>query len=288
MTAVYKRELRSYFTSMVGYVFIAILIFFVGIYFMAYNLFGGYPSFGYVLLSCTIIFMVAVPILTMRSMAEDRRNKTDQLLLTSPVSITGVVLGKYFAMLTVLLLPCLVFCFCPLIILANGSATLASDYASILMFFLMGSVCVAVGLLVSSLTESQVIAAIGTFGAVLLLLLWKSLMSFIPSSAWASLVGMLLIALLLGVVLNALTGNYLLSTIIAALAMAAEFVVFLARRSLFEDLLPNVLGKFSITDAFSTFADYQLFDFSGLILYLSLDFLLVFITVQLIQRRRYC
>ena len=84
MTAVYKRELRSYFTSMVGYVFIAILIFFVGIYFMAYNLFGGYPSFGYVLLSCTIIFMVAVPILTMRSMAEDRRGKTDQLLLTSP------------------------------------------------------------------------------------------------------------------------------------------------------------------------------------------------------------
>ena len=123
---------------------------------------------------------------------------------------------------------------------------------------------------------------------MLLLLLWKSLMSFIPSSAAASLVGMLLIALLLGVVLNALTGNYVLSTIVAAVAMAAEFVVFLARRSLFEDLLPNVLGKFSITDAFSNFAQYQLFDFSGLILYLSLDFLLIFITVQLIQRRRYC
>lgn len=288
MIAIYKRELGAYFHSMTGYICAAFLIFCVGIYFMATNLFSGYPSFSYALNSSLFIFMLTTPILTMRSMAEDRRNKTDQLLLTSPVSVTGVVLGKYFAMLTVLLLPCLVFCFCPLIILANGSATLASDYASILMFFLMGSVCVAVGLLVSSLTESQVIAAIGTFGAVLLLLLWKSLMSFIPSSAWASLVGMLLIALLLGVVLNALTGNYLLSTIIAALAMAAEFVVFLARRSLFEDLLPNVLGKFSITDAFSTFADYQIFDFSGLILYLSLDFLLIFITVQLIQRRRYC
>lgn len=288
MIAIYKRELGAYFHSMTGYICAAFLIFCVGIYFMATNLFSGYPSFSYALDSSLFIFMLTTPILTMRSMAEDRRNKTDQLLLTSPVSVTGVVLGKYFAMLTVLLLPCLVFCFCPLIILANGNATLASDYASILMFFLMGSVCVAVGLLVSSLTESQVIAAIGTFGAVLLLLLWKSLMSFIPSSAWASLIGMLLIALLLGVVLNALTGNYLLSTIIAALAMAAEFVVFLARRSLFEDLLPNVLGKFSITDAFSTFADYQLFDFSGLVLYLSLDFLLVFITVQLIQRRRYC
>lgn len=288
MIAIYKRELGAYFRSMTGYICAAFLIFAVGIYFMATNLFSGYPSFSYALNSSLFIFMLTTPILTMRSMAEDRRNKTDQLLLTSPVSITKVVLGKYFAMLTVLALPCLVFCLCPLIILANGNATLASDYASILMFFLMGSVCVAVGLLISSLTESQVIAAIGTFGAVLLLLLWKSLMSFIPSSAEASLVGMLLIALLLGVVLNALTGNYVLSTIVAAVAMAAEFVVFLARRSLFEDLLPNVLGKFSISDAFSNFAEYQLFDFSGLILYLSLDFLLVFITVQLIQRRRYC
>ena len=94
------------------------------------------------------------------------------------------------------------------------------------MFFLMGSVCVAVGLLVSSLTESQVIAAIGTFRRRVAAAALKSLMSFYPSSAWASLVGMLLIALLLGVVLNALTGNYLLSTIVAAVAMAAEFVVF--------------------------------------------------------------
>ena len=124
--------------------------------------------------------------------------------------------------------------------------------------------------------------------AVLLLLLWQSLVSFIPSSATASFIGALLIALLLGVVLNALTGNWLLSTIIAAVAMAAELVVFLVRHALFEDLLPNVLGKFSITNAFSNFADYQLFDFSGLILYLSLIFLLVFITIQLIQRRRYC
>ena len=182
MTAVYKRELRSYFTSMVGYVFIAILIFFVGIYFMAYNLFGGYPSFGYVLLSCTIIFMVTVPILTMRSMAEDRRGKTDQLLLTSPVSLTGIVLGKYLAMVTVLLVPILLICFCPLIIAMNGSATLTADYAAILAFFCMGCVYIAVGMFVSALTESQIIAAVGTFAALLVLYLWTDLVSFLPDS----------------------------------------------------------------------------------------------------------
>mgnify|MGYP002562765920 CR=1 FL=1 len=189
MTAVYKRELRSYFTSMVGYVFIAILIFFVGIYFMAYNLFGGYPSFGYVLLSCTIIFMVAVPILTMRSMAEDRRGKTDQLLLTSPVSLTGIVLGKYLAMVTVLLVPILLICFCPLIIAMNGSATLTADYAAILAFFCMGCVYIAVGMFVSALTESQIIAAVGTFGLLLVLYLWDGLLVTLQITVLAVLLG---------------------------------------------------------------------------------------------------
>lgn len=288
MIAVYKRELGAYFHSMTGYICCAFLVCCVGIYFMAANLFSGYPSFAYALNSSLFIFMLTTPILTMRSMAEDRRSKTDQLLLTSPVSVAKMVLGKYFAMLTVLALPCLLFCLCPLIIKLNGTATLAVDYATLLMFFLLGSVCIAVGLLVSSLTESQVIAAIGTFGAVLFLLLWNSLVSYIPSSAAASLVGFLLLAVLLGVVIHALTGNYLVSGIVTAVAVAAEVIVYLVQRSRFDDLLPTLLDKFSVTEAFSNFASYHLFDFTGLILYLSLDFLLVFITVQLIQRRRYC
>ena len=288
MIAVYKRELGAYFHSMTGYICCAFLICCVGIYFMAANLCSGYPSFAYALNSSLFIFMLTTPILTMRSMAEDRRSKTDQLLLTSPVSVAKMVLGKYFAMLTVLALPCLLFCLCPLIIKLNGTATLAVDYATLLMFFLLGSVCIAVGLLVSSLTESQVIAAIGTFGAVLFLLLWNSLVSYIPSSAAASLVGFLLLAVLLGVVIHALTGNYLLSGIVTAVAAAAEVIVYLVQRSRFDDLLPTLLDKFSVTEAFSNFASYHLYDFTGLILYLSLDFLLVFITVQLIQRRRYC
>ena len=231
MTAVYKRELRSYFTSMVGYVFIAILIFFVGIYFMAYNLFGGSPSFGYVLLSCTIIFMVAVPILTMRSMAEDRRGKTDQLLLTSPVSLTGIVLGKYLAMVTVLLVPILLICFCPLIIAMNGSATLTADYAAILAFFCMGCVYIAVGMFVSALTESQIIAAVGTFAALLALYLWTDLVSFLPDS------------------------------------------------------LAQLLSSFDFQGVLDNFAYYSVFDLGGLLLYLSMAAVFVFLTVQVLQRR---
>lgn len=182
MFAIYKRELRSYFTSMVGYVFIAAVLFFAAVYFMVYCLNYGYSKFGYVLQSATLIFMVAIPILTMRSMAEERRSRTDQLLLTAPVSTTAIVLGKYFAMVTVLAIPMLVLCTCPLVILTAGSTNLAADYASILAFFLMGCVFIAVGMLVSSLTESQIIAAVGTFAILLILYLWDGLAGFLPGT----------------------------------------------------------------------------------------------------------
>lgn len=287
MTAVYKRELRSYFTSMVGYVFIAILIFFVGIYFMAYNLFGGYPSFGYVLLSCTIIFMVAVPILTMRSMAEDRRGKTDQLLLTSPVSLTGIVLGKYLAMVTVLLVPILLICFCPLIIAMNGSATLTADYAAILAFFCMGCVYIAVGMFVSALTESQIIAAVGTFGILLLLYLWDGLVGFLPSTAQGSLIGLLVALILLCFLINALSDNWKVTAGVLVIGAAALLAFYLRDSSAFANLLPDVLGKFSLLSAFDSFSNDHVFDVPGILLYVSISALLVFLTVQVIQKRRW-
>ena len=120
MLAIYKRELKSYFQSMTGPVFVAFLIGFTGIYFMAYNMMSGYPYFSYSLSGALIVFLVGVPLITMRSFSEERKNKTDQLLLTAPVSLGKVVLGKYFAMVTVIAIPNLVFCVFPLIIKSQG------------------------------------------------------------------------------------------------------------------------------------------------------------------------
>ena len=188
MTAIYRRELRSYFNGMIGYVFVAVVVFFIGIYFMANNLYYGDPRFSVTLVNVMVVFLVAIPVLTMKSMAEERRSRTDQLLLTAPVSLTAVVLGKYLAMVTVLAIPLALSCFCPLIIAANGSSSLASDYAAILAFFLMGCVFVAIGLFLSALTESQIIAAVGTFASLLVLYLWDALMSFLPD-ALANILG---------------------------------------------------------------------------------------------------
>ena len=175
MKAVYKKELKAYFQSIIGCVFIAFLIAFTGIYFMAYNMTTGYPYFSYTLSGSLIVFIVGIPLITMRSFAEERKNKTDQILLTAPVSLWKVVVGKYLAMVTVIAIPNLIFCIFPLIIKLQGTAYLTVDYISILMFFLLGCVFAAIGMLLSALTESQIIAYIGTFGIFLILYLWDGI-----------------------------------------------------------------------------------------------------------------
>lgn len=183
MKAIYKRELRSYFQSMIGYVFIAFLALFVGIYFLAYNLNGGYPYFSYCLYGVSFILMIAVPVLTMKCFAEERKNKSDQLLLTSPVSLTEIVVGKYLAMVTVFLISMLLFCFYPLVIKMNGTAYLKVDYLAMFAFFLLGCVYISIGMFLSALTESQIIAAISTFGVLMVLWLWEGIASLLPSNA---------------------------------------------------------------------------------------------------------
>lgn len=163
MTAIYKRELRAFFTSMMGWLFVAVNLFVMGIYFVVYNMMLGYPTISYVLQSVVLIFNMTIPILTMRSLSEERRNKTDQLILTAPVSVGQIVLGKYFAMVTVIAIPAVFAGIVPLFLRQAGTFQTGVSYASLLGFFLYGCLALAVGLFLSSLTESVVIAAVLSF-----------------------------------------------------------------------------------------------------------------------------
>lgn len=182
MKAIYKREVASYFKSMTGYVFLFFVFLIVGIYFYAYNLLNGYPSMNVTFNSITFVFLLAVPILTMRVLAEERRQKTDQLLITAPVSVAKIVLGKFFALLTVYLIPIGVICVYPLIMRIFGKISFAQNYTAILGFFLLGAANIAVGLFISSLTENTIIAAVLTFVVMFLSYIMSGLESFLPSS----------------------------------------------------------------------------------------------------------
>lgn len=287
MLAIYKRELKSYFHSMTGCVFIAFLVMFTGIYFMAYNLNAGYPYFSYTLSGSLIVFLIGIPLLTMRSFSEERKTKTDQLLLTAPLSLTKVVLGKYFAMVTVLAVPNVIFCLFPLLIKLQGTAYLLVDYSSIAVFFLLGCVYLAIGMFMSSLTESQIIAFISTFGILLLLYLWDGILSFLPGSALSGMIGILLILTLIVVYIYHMTKNWMLAAGIEAVGIAAALIVYFVKSSLYENLLTKLLGRLALADVFMNISSSNIVDVSGLLLYVSILIIFVFLTIQTIQKRRW-
>ena len=287
MLAIYKRELKSYFQSMVGCVFIAFLMVFTGIYFMAYNLTAGYPYFSYTLSGSLIVFIVGIPLITMRSFSEDRKNKTDQLLLTAPVSLGKVVMGKYLAMATVVGIPNVIFCVYPLIIKSRGTAYLKVDYISILLFFLLGCVYAAIGMFMSSLTESQIIAFISTFGVLLVLYLWDGILSMLPSSAVSGLVGVLILLSVIAFYIWHMTANYVIAGAVEAIGVAASVVTYIVDSSLYENLLSNLLGRLALANVFTDITSNSIVDVTGIVFYLSIIAVFVFLTVQSIQKRRW-
>lgn len=287
MTAIYKRELRSYFTSMIGCVFAAFLIVIGGIYFMVYNLNGGYPFFSYSLSGVIFMLLFSVPVLSMKSFAEERKNKTDQLLLTSPISLFQVILGKYLAMVTVFAVPCVIYCLFPLIIKFQGNAHLIVDYSSILAFFLLGCVYIAIGMFLSSLTESPVIAAVSTCGALFLLYMLDNLLNYFPTNAVSGLIVTLVVLSCIAFIVFHMTKNQVIAGTIEGIGLIACIMIYFVKNSLFENLIVNTLEHFVLTDVFYNFAQNYIFDLGGLLFYLSIIVLFIFFTIQTFQKRRW-
>lgn len=181
MFAVFKREFKAYFQSVIGWLFVAALLAMFGLYFYVYNLMQGYPYIYYTLSAITIIFLIAVPVLTMRSFAEERKNKTDQLILTAPVSLGKIVFGKYLAMVAVFTVDIAIFCIAPLLLRLFGTVPMGESYIAIFAFWLYGSACIAVGMFISSLTESQVIAAVLSFAVLFVSYMMQSITGLISS-----------------------------------------------------------------------------------------------------------
>ena len=272
---------------MTGPVFVAFLIAFTGIYFMAYNMMSGYPYFSYTLSGSLIVFIVGIPLITMRSFSEEHRNKTDQLLLTAPVSLPKVVLGKYLAMATVIAIPNVIFCIFPLIIRSQGTAYLTVDYISIGVFFLLGCVYAAIGMFLSALTESQIIAFISTFGIFLVMYLWDGILSMLPGSAVSGLVGVLILITAAAFYVWHMTENAVLSGGVEIVGAAVSIAVYVLRSEIYENLLSNLLGRLALANVFTGITSNNIVDVTGIALYLSVIAVFVFLTVQSIQKRRW-
>ena len=182
MLAIFKREFKSYFQNVIGWLFVAALLAVYGLYFYVYNLKNGYPYISYDLNGIGFIMMIAVPILTMRSLSDERKTKTDQLMLTSPVSVGRIVAGKYFAMAAVYTIDIALFALSPLVLSIYGKVALSEAYVALFGYWLYGLSCIAVGLFISSISESVIISAILTFAALFLSYMMQSITGLISSS----------------------------------------------------------------------------------------------------------
>ena len=286
MLAVYKKELRSYLTSMVGYVFIAFVLLILGIYFTAYNLQYASPDFGATLSSVTFLFLVITPILTMRILAEEKKNRTDRLLLTAPVSVWKVILGKYLSMVTIYAIPVVISAFYPLIMGRYGVISYPMAYVAVIGFFFLGCAQIAVGLFLSSVTESQVIAAVLTFGILFCSYMMDGIESFFSDTAISSMVAFLIIAVVVGIVVYQLTKNIIFSSCVGGVLVIGIAAVYFIKPTVFTGLIQKFLNLFAIANHFDNFVG-GIFDVTGIIYMVSVVCIFVFLTVQCIQKRRW-
>lgn len=286
MAAIFQRELQSYFHTMVGWVFVAFMLAFIGFFLMMYNLNMGYGNFEYVLSSLTFVFLIATPLLTMRCFADERRQKTDQLLYSLPLSSTKIVLGKYAAMLVVLAVPMLVSCTYPLILSMFGSIHTPTAYAAIGAFFLMGAALTALGMFVSTLCESQVTAAVACFVLVLANYLFTTISSYAPGDAVGTFIVLTLAIICVVVGLCALTKNGLFSAVVGVVLEAALVATLVVDSSLLENLIPNLLSGLSLFDRFSPFVSGVL-DLNSVVFYLAVCAVFIFLAVNSFEKRRW-
>ena len=286
MTAVLKHELRSYFHSLTAYVFGAFLLAFIGIGVVLYNIQAAVSNFEYVLSFANLIFVVIVPILTMRVIAEERRQKTDQLLYSLPITTFQVIAGKYAALLILYTIPLAVISLYPLIFAQFGDVYLPTSYGSILAFFILGAALIAVGMFISSLTDNQGLAAGIGIAAILLNYYSVSLSEYVSSTAVGTLIALVVLILLLGLVIRYLTRNGNLAYWISFALIALVMVLFFFDNTVFEGLLPEIMTTLSLFSRFTVFVN-GVFDMTAIVYYLTVIVFFLFLSVQSLEKRRY-
>ena len=233
MFAIFKRELKAYFTSPLGYVFLAIFYAFSGLFFYIFSLSVGSTDISSVFLMMFIVLMVFVPLLTMRLLSEDKKQKTDQLILAAPVSLLSIVMGKFLAAYAIFAIGVAVMPVYGFVMSTFATVSWLPIWGNTVGLLLLGGIFVSIGLFISSLTENQMIAAIGGFFINLMILLMNTLKSALPNG-----------------------------------------------------FLQDVLSSISVYSRYSEITN-GIFSLSSLIFFVSVIFIFLFLTVRVLEKRRW-
>ena len=286
MLAIYKRELKAYFNSMIGYIFIGFFVLITGVYFSVFNLFSLSPDFRLSLGNVVALFLILVPALTMRLLAEESRQKTDQLLLTAPVKVSDIVLGKYLAAITVFLIALLFTVIFPFMIAPYGNVSFIETLGTYIGFFFMGSSFIAIGLWISAMTDNQIVAAIGSFSVLFLLLMIDYIAIGLPSSSSFSVSFIAMLAALFVFYIFESTRNVKLSVFLGILAGFAIVYTFIMYTNVYTGLPGKILAALAIIVRYENFS-LGILDVGALIYFLSFSAAFLYLTIGVVSKRRW-
>ena len=286
MKAIYKHEMASCFHTLSGYIFISFLLFFAGIFTYAYNLHGGYASFQNVLGGITFVFLVIVPILTMRSFAEEKHQKTDTLLYSLPVKMPQVVLGKFFALVTILAMALAVVALIPLLLSAYGNVNMASSYGALIGFLFLGAALISVGLFTSSLTDSQAVSAGVCFLLLLVNYFLSSLSQYASSTSAAALLLSTVLVIMIALLFWIMTRSSYISVLVGLVLEAVLLALYVINKDWFSNTVPSIMKKLSLFDSYNTLLN-GVFDFTVIVYFLTVMVFFLFLTVQSMEKRRW-
>ncbi|MBQ9079486.1 MAG: ABC transporter [Clostridia bacterium] len=286
MSAIFKREFKSYMHNMTGPIFIFFLLLFTGVCVSIYNLFIGFSSFSYAIELTAIAFLVIIPIITMRSLSEDRANKTDYLLFSLPLKTSSIVLGKFFAIVAVFTIPIAVMLLYPIILSAYGYMYYAASYSAIFALFLLGLSLISICMFISSLTESQVISAVISLGVLIFLLVLPLLTALIPTTALASFICFIVCEALVSVLIWRLTKNPNVGMISAAVLVIPTCAIYFFKAEWFEGLFPSLIENLSLYSQFYNL-NSGIFDIKSMVYLLSVTVFFLFLCTQSLERRRW-
>ena len=293
MIAILKRELRAYFSTPIGCLYMGLFLLITGLFFTFSNLFSQSSYYSSFLGNVLFVYLFAIPLLTMRLFSEEKRQRTDQLLLTSPISIVEIVCGKFLAALTLYALTLVVTIFYAILISIYGDLIVWETVGSYIGFLFLGSSYIAVGVFVSASTENQLTAGLVTFFSLLVIWLIDPIAQLVPSDAFAGVISAGVLALIVVLFLFFNTRNWFIVLVTAVVAAAAIlFLYFFVEgyyykfRGIFSGFLQNFLGWFSLNRRYQNFT-LGLLKFDSLLYYVSFSGLFLFMTVRLIEKRRW-
>lgn len=284
MTAIFKREFKSCFTGMIGWVIAAVSLFFLGLYFTNRNLLYASSDFASVLYTMTMILLFLLPAISMRSFAEERKNKTDQLLLTSPVSIPAIVAGKFLAELAVFALPLAAAVVMPLLLQAFGTVSLVAAYSALLGYLLLGGACLAVGTWISALTENQILAYLATFGALLVAYLMNGIQTMFTTGNLLAFIVFMIVLLVASVLVGVICKRLAAGAVVFCAGAVVLFVLFQLRPAWLLTAFNAVLSALALFEPFKDIVG-GMFSIPAIVYYLSVMGLFLFLTGQALARR---